>query len=282
MTGVLQNARVLRIATLNVNGIRACLRRGLSSWLTDNTPDIITCQEMRCPSLELPELPGYQVAYDPGDRAGRNGVAILTRAKPTVTRVGFGNRRFDAEGRYLEIDLDPAGDHPGLTVGSLYLPKGDRPTDGPAAAEKHRRKLAFMRSFGSYLNRARKAAQAAGREFVVTGDFNIAHTELDLKNWRTNKKNSGFLPEEREWFTGILGPRTLIDVVRRLHPDTSGPYSWWSWRGNAFDNDTGWRVDYQLATPDLAESAVCGTTDRQPSYQARLSDHSPVVIDYDF
>lgn len=273
--------RVLRIATLNVNGIRASVRRGIIDWLADRAPDIVTCQEVRCPPEDLPDLPGYRMSYDPGDRAGRNGVAILTRQPVAEIRAGFGNRRFDAEGRYLEVDLEPVDGCPGLTVGSLYLPKGDRPLDGPEAQAKYRRKLAFMRSFGAYLNRARKRAQAGGREFVVTGDFNIAHTELDLRNWRANRKNSGFLPEEREWFTSILGPRTLIDVVRRLYPDESGPYSWWSWRGNAFNNDTGWRIDYQLATPGLARAAVAGGTDREASYQARMSDHSPVVVDYD-
>lgn len=274
--------QVLRIATLNVNGIRASMRRGLAGWLTDRCPDVLTCQEMRCPPDDMPDMPGYHVSYDPGDRAGRNGVAILTRRRMTATRAGFGNRRFDNEGRYLEVDLEPSEECPGLTVGSLYLPKGDRPQDGAEAEAKFRRKLAFMGSFGAYLTRARKRAQAGGREFVVTGDFNIAHTELDLKNWRANRKNSGFLPEERDWFTAILGPRTLIDVVRRLHPDTSGPYSWWSWRGNAFDNDTGWRIDYQLATPQLARSAVTGGTDQETSYESRLSDHAPVVVDYQF
>lgn len=263
-----------------MNGIRASIRRGLTDWLIEREPDILTCQEMRCPPGEVPDLSGYELTYDPGDRAGRNGVAILTRRPVIACRSGFGNRRFDIEGRYLEVDLDPAGRYPGLTVGSLYLPKGERPLDGPNAAAKHRRKLAFMRSFGVYLTRARKRAQAAGREFVVTGDFNIAHTWLDVRNWRGNQKNSGFLPEEREWFTKILGPRTLIDVVRRLRPDDPGPYSWWTWRGNAFDNDTGWRIDYQLATPGLAAAATRGGTDRESSYPARMSDHSPVVVDY--
>lgn len=274
--------RVLRIATVNVNGIRASLRRGLDDWLTRRNPDVLCCQEVRCPAEKMPALPGYKCSYEAGNRAGRNGVAIWTRRPVIAVRSGFGNRRFDAEGRYLEIDLDLAGAGPGLTIGSLYLPKGDRPLDGPEADAKFRRKLAFMRSFGAYMTRARKNARDSGREFVVTGDFNIAHSTLDVKNWRGNQKNSGFLPQEREWFGSILGPRTLVDVVRSLYPEQPGPYSWWTWRGKAFDNDTGWRIDYQLATPRVARAAVSGGTDREASYAERMSDHSPVVVDYDF
>ena len=137
-----------------------------------------------------------------------------------------------------------------------------------------------MASLRAYLTRARRTAQAAGREFLVTGDFNIAHTRQDLKNWRSNQRTEGFLPEEREWFDSLLSPRTLVDVVRVLHPHIDGPYTWWSWRGQSFTNDTGWRIDYQLATPGLARAAVAGGTDRDVDYDSRLSDHAPVVVDY--
>lgn len=272
---------MLRIASLNVNGIRAAVRRGFDSWLTQRRPDIVGLQEMRCPTEQVPALDGYHLSYHPGELAGRNGVAVLTRQPPVAVRDGFGHRSFDAEGRYLEVDLAPSTAHSGLTVASLYLPKGDRPTDGPAAAAKHRRKLRFMASLRAHLIRSRRAAVRDGREFMIMGDFNIAHREQDLRNWRTNRKNSGFLPEERDWFGSLLGPRTLVDVVRKLHPETDGPYSWWTWRGQAFAQDTGWRIDYQLATPGLAATAVHGGTDREPSYETRLSDHSPVLVDYD-
>lgn len=178
-------------------------------------------------------------------------------------------------------------DLPGLTVASLYLPKGGVPDGRPRQPggevdelTRYKRKMHFLRSFRPYLTRARRSAQAEGREFLVMGDFNIAHTRNDLRNWRTNQRSEGFLPEEREWFGSILGPRTLVDVVRRLHPETDGPYSWWSWRGQSFANDTGWRIDYHLATPGLAARAVTGGTDRDADYDSRLSDHAPVVVDY--
>ncbi|QGN35759.1 exodeoxyribonuclease III [Microlunatus sp. Gsoil 973] len=270
----------MRVASFNANGLRAAVRRGFDGWLKDRDPDIVGLQEVRATVDQLPLLDGYHSSYHPGALAGRNGVAVLTKDAPVAVRLGFGNQRFDPEGRYLEVDLAPSRGRPGLTIASLYLPKGDRPVDGPSAAAKHRRKIAFMRSLRAHLGRARRAARAADREFLIMGDFNIAHTALDLRNASANQRNSGFLPDEREWFTSILGPRTLVDVVRRLHGEQNGPYSWWTWRGRAFDQDTGWRIDYQLATPELARAAVVGGTDREPSYQARMSDHSPVVVDY--
>jgi exodeoxyribonuclease-3 len=268
----------MRVATVNVNGIRAATRRGFAEWLAARDCDLVALQEVRSPSALVPPeaMAGYHYCYHPGDRAGRNGVALLSRTPPIAIREGFGNPAFDAEGRYLEADLDLNGWR--LTVGSLYLPKGGRADDSPAELARYRRKLRFLRAFRPYLTRARLRAQA--REFLVMGDFNIAHSRLDLRNWRSNQAAVGFLPEEREWFGSILGPRTLVDVVRRLHPDADGPYSWWSWMGNSFNNDVGWRIDYQLTTPELAKAATGGGTDRAESYEARMSDHAPVVVDY--
>lgn len=271
---------MLRVASFNVNGIRAAERRGFRTWLDARQPDIVALQEMRCPLDQLPAdaLTGYHLSYHPGVLAGRNGVALLTRVKPTAVRSGFGHTASDAEGRYLEADLDLDG--VSLRVGSLYLPKGAT-VDGPAPdPAKYRRKMRFMASFRAYLTRARREAAKAGREFLVAGDFNIAHTPQDLKNWRTNQRSEGFLPEERAWFGSILSPRTLVDVVRSLHPQADGPYSWWSWRGQAWTTDTGWRIDYQLATAALARAAIAAGTDRDASYEARMSDHAPVVVDY--
>ena len=270
----------MRVATVNVNGIRASVRRGFADWLGQREPDIVALQEVRCAADLVPvaATEGYHFAYHPGNRAGRNGVAILSRVPPVAVREGFGHPGFDPEGRYLEADYDLPGRR--LTVGSLYLPKGGRADDSPAELARYRHKRRFMRSFRPYLTRARLAAAAQGREFLVMGDFNIAHTRADLRNWRTNAAAVGFLPEEREWLGSLLGPRTLVDVVRRLHPDTDGPYSWWSWLGNAFSNDVGWRIDYHFASPGLARTAVSGGTDRAVSYEARMSDHAPVVVDY--
>jgi exodeoxyribonuclease III len=270
----------MRIATVNVNGIRAAVRRGFVDWLVERDCDLIALQEVRSPSDLVPieASTGYHFAYHPGNRAGRNGVALLSRTTPTAVREGFGHRSFDAEGRYLEADYDLCGWR--VRVGSLYLPKGGRADDTPEELQRYQRKLAFMRSFRPYLTRARLAAKAEGREFLVMGDFNIAHTRADVRNWRGNQKSVGFLPEERDWLGTIQSPRTLVDVVRQLRPDQDGPYSWWSWMGNAFNNDTGWRIDYHFATPDLARAATTGGTDRAASYEARISDHAPVVVDY--
>lgn len=223
---------------------------------------------------------GYHLSYHAGVLAGRNGVAFLTRERPAAAREGFGHRRFDDEGRYLEIDLDVPG-HVPLTLGSLYLPKGATHAGPEADPAKYARKLAFMRSFRAYLIRARREAGRRGREFLVMGDFNIAHAELDLKNWRTSRRMEGFLPDERAWFSSLLGPRTLVDVVRAAHPAVQGPYSWWSWLDGRFAADVGWRIDYHLASPALARSAVAAGTDREPDAASRMSDHAPVVVDYD-
>jgi exodeoxyribonuclease-3 len=273
---------VLRVATFNVNGIRAASRRGFDGWLARRACDVVGLQELRCPPEDLPvdAFGDYVVTYHAGALAGRNGVAVLSRTEPTAVRYGFGHRTFDAEGRYLEVDLELGPDRPALTVGSLYLPKGGAPVHGEAELARHRRKMRFLASFRQHLIRSRRAAARAGREFLVIGDFNIAHTRLDLTHWRTSQRAAGFLPEERAWFTSVLGPRTLVDVVRRQHPEQPGPNSWWMWREPAFAADTGWRIDYQLATPALAGTASAAGTDREASYAERISDHAPVVVDY--
>ncbi|MFW6598923.1 exodeoxyribonuclease III [Propionibacteriaceae bacterium Y2011] len=268
----------MRLATFNVNGIRAAIRRGLATWLTTSRPDILALQEVRCPVDALPEdaFGGYRAAYHPGDLPGRNGVAVLTRTEPEAIRLGTGSREFDHEGRYVEVDL------PGLTVGSLYLPKGGTPYGDEALVAKYERKLRFCRHFARYLTTARRRAAREGREFCVMGDWNIAPTAQDVANARTKHRSEGFLPAEREWIDAVIGPRRLVDVVRHLRPDEQGPYSWWSWRGRSWDSDAGWRIDLQLATPRLAAAARCGGTDRSPSYDRRISDHAPVVVDYEW
>lgn len=262
---------MLTVSTHNVNGIRAAMRRGYRDWVDARDLDVICLQEVRAPREAIPEesFAGYHLAFDAGDRAGRNGVAVLTREAPSAIRVGFGSDEFDLHGRYVEVDLN------GITVASLYLPKGD--VYGP----KYEAKMRFMAEFEAYLKRARTRAHQSGREFLVCGDFNIAHAEVDIKAWKSNLKSEGFLPEERAWVSEIVGSAKFVDVIRRLYPDQAGPYSWWSWRGKAFDNDAGWRIDYHLASAGLAERAVKGTVDRAASYAERISDHAPVTVHYD-
>ena len=270
----------LRVASFNVNGIRAAQRRGFGDWLHDRRPDVIALQEMRAPANHVPEgvFGDMHVAYHPGNLPGRNGVAVVTRVAPTAVRQGFGNRTFDPEGRYIEVDLDLPG-RP-LTVGSVYVTKG-APVVGPEAdLPKYRRKMRFLASLRAYLVTARRTAAREGREFLVMGDFNVAHGRQDLKNWRGANQKEGFLPEERAWFGSLLGPRTLVDVVRSQHPEADGPYSWWSWMPGAFDRDSGWRIASHLAPPGRARTAVPAGTDREASADARISDHAPVVVDY--
>ncbi len=262
----------MRVASYNVNGIRAAMRRGYRQWVDGRDVDVICLQEVRAPAAAVPEdaFAGYHAAYDEGSRAGRNGVAVLTRREPDDVRLGFGSDEFDSHGRYVEVDL------PGVTVASLYLPTG------AVEGEKYEEKMRFMAEFASYLHDAAERARTGGREMLVCGDFNIAHTEADIKAWKANLKSKGFLPEEREWFGRQIAAETaaFVDVLRTLHPDVAGPYSWWSWRGKAFDNDAGWRIDHHWATPGLAARAECGVVDRAPSYAERVSDHAPVVVDY--
>lgn len=261
------------ISTVNVNGLRAAARKGLLDWLAGTDADIICLQETRARPEQLPRTVTHHGRYHlllaPSDDPGRSGVAIYARTPPQAHRIGFGAPEFDAAGRYLEADI---GD---LTVASLYLPSGDVGT--ARQDEKHR----FMDALLPYL--VRRAAETAeqGRHLLVCGDVNIAHREADLKNWRNNRNHSGFLAGERAWLTRLLDHAGLGDVVRTLHPDWEGPYSWWSYRGRAFDNDAGWRIDYHLATPGLAARAAQARVERAASHDLRWSDHAPVTVTYD-
>lgn len=305
---------MFRVASVNVNGIRAAHRRGFSDWLATRGCDVVTLQEVRCPVAALPDdaFDGFHLAYEPGQQAGRNGVAVLTRHRPAAVRtwdadvllrahdeehpriesgadrvpLPRGLRHHLTEGRYLEVDL---ADQP-VTVASLYLPKGGLPAhlqdprrmrETPDGGARYRRKMAFLAGFARYVTATRRAAAAAGREFLLTGDLNIAHTRYDVAAWRRSSQVEGFLPEERDWLGAQLSSRTLVDVVRSLHPDVDGPYTWWSWLGTAYERDAGWRIDYQLATAGLARTAQTAAVDREHR-GSRLSDHAPVVVDYAF
>ncbi|RJQ77032.1 exodeoxyribonuclease III [Amycolatopsis panacis] len=263
---------VLTVSTVNVNGLRAAVKKGFVEWLAATKADVVACQEVRAEATQLPasvvEPAGWFAAHAPSAVKGRNGVSLYSRVEPDEVRIGFGEPEFEDSGRYLEMHL------PGVVVASLYLPSGE------VGTERQEEKERFMAAFLPYLAELRGKAAAAGREVVVVGDWNIAHDTIDLKNWRGNQKNSGFLPEERAWL-GRVHEAGYADVQRRLDATGPGPYTWWSYRGKAFDNDSGWRIDLQLATPGLAEKVTAVTVERAESYDRRWSDHAPVTATYD-
>jgi exodeoxyribonuclease-3 len=263
------------ITTVNVNGLRAASGKGYVEWLADTQADIVCLQEVRAEpgqlEAEVAEPAGWHVLWAPSTTAkGRAGVAVLSRREPERMKIGFGSDEFDGSGRYAEIDL------PGVTVASLYLPSGEVGT--PRQDEKER----FMAEFLDHLKRLRERATEQGREVVVCGDWNIAHREADLKNWKSNQKKAGFLPEERAWLSRVFDELGYVDTVRSLHPDVTGPYSWWSYRGRAFDQDSGWRIDYIVTTPGLASRATSGIVERANSHPERWSDHAPVTATFDW
>ncbi len=264
---------MVRVATVNVNGIRAAFRRGMGAWLATSAPDVLLVQEVRADDEILADhLPRSQwyLAHEAAAAKGRAGVAIASRLPMRAIRIGLGTGAATDAGRWVEADLDlPGGGL--LTVVSAYVHSGTAGT--PSMAEKY----AFLDAAT-----ARMATIVAGGGLaVVAGDLNIAHREADLRNWKGNLEAAGFLPEERAYLDRWFGSLGWHDVGRELAGDVTGPYTWWSWRGQAFDRDTGWRIDYQLATPALAASARAATVDRAPSYAERFSDHAPFVVDYD-
>lgn len=265
---------MLTVSTVNVNGLRAAAKKGYVDWLEATEADIVALQEVRADQDQLPDhvcAPGgWHCTFAAAAEKGRSGVALLSRAEPSAVRIGFGDSEFDSSGRYVEYEFSS------VVVGSLYLPSGDVGT--ARQVEKER----FMASFLPYLVELREKAQVSGREALVVGDWNIAHTELDLKAWKTNQKSSGFLPEERAWMSRVIDEAGYVDVQRELAPEGPGPYSWWSYRGKAFDNDAGWRIDYQMATRALADKAMSARVERAASYDARWSDHAPVTVTYDW
>ncbi len=268
-------APVLTVTSVNVNGLRAAAKKGFVEWLAGTSADVLCLQEVRAEPQQLPdevrEPEGWHVVHAPAGAKGRAGVSLYTRREPDRVQIGFGSEEFDGSGRYVEVDL------PGVVVASLYLPSGE------VGTERQDEKIRFMGEFLAYLKGLRERAAAGGREVLVCGDWNIAHREADLKNWKSNKKNSGFLPEERDWLGQVLDETDggYVDVVRSLHPDEEGPYSWWSYRGRAFDNDAGWRIDYHLSTPGLAGRAVKGFVERAATHDERWSDHAPVTVVYE-
>ncbi|MDR2348352.1 MAG: endonuclease/exonuclease/phosphatase family protein, partial [Bifidobacteriaceae bacterium] len=254
----------LDITTLNVGGIRAAMRKGMGSWLRAAAPDVLCLQEVRAPAEVLgPFLPDRSNHQAVSEIKGRSGVAVCSLVPVARTRSGLdGIVRLETHsGRWIEADLALA-DGGELTVVSAYVHSGE------VGTERQGHKIDFLEAMTGRL----AALSRAGRPAVVCGDLNVAHRQADLKNWKGNLKNSGFLPEERAIMTRWFAELGWVDVGRALAGEREGPYTWWSWRGKAFDNDTGWRIDYQLATPDLAAKAIDFRIDKPASYDARWTD----------
>ena len=255
----------MRVITLNLNGIRSAAAKGVFDWLVRQKADVVCVQEVKAQETDLtPAMhnpAGFRGYFNCAQKKGYAGVGLYCRREPDRVRVGFGSREHDDEGRYLQADFGK------LSIVSLYLPSGSA---GPHRQES---KYRFLDHFLPVLKKLRKD----GREYILCGDWNIAHKEIDLKNWRPNQKNSGFLPEERAWLTKVFDDLGWVDVFRTLNakPDQ---YTWWSNRGQAYAKNVGWRIDYQIATPGTAKKAG-----KERIYKGRrFSDHAPLIIDYDY
>lgn len=266
----------LRIATVNVNGLRAAYRKGMAEWLEPREVDILCMQEVRAPDDIVRQLigEGWHILHAEAEAKGRAGVAIASRLEPVATRVGIGDDYFATAGRWVEADYavkTATGENTTLTVVSAYVHSGE--VDTPKQVDKYR----FL---DVMVNRLPELAKHSDHALVV-GDLNVGHTEFDIKNWKGNTKRAGFLLEERAYFDRFFGEEIgWRDVHRGLAGAIDGPYTWWSQRGKAFDTDTGWRIDYHMATPGLADAAILAVVDRAASYDTRFSDHAPLVVDY--
>ncbi|MBS0407529.1 MAG: exodeoxyribonuclease III [Proteobacteria bacterium] len=261
---------MFKLTSLNLNGIRSAATKGVETWLEAHAPDCICVQEIKAQQGDLAGrfevLAGMQGHFHLAEKKGYSGVGVYTRHTPSDVVTGFGMAEFDAEGRFVELRFDTPARK--FSVISCYFPSG---SSGP---ERQEAKFRFLDGFFPVLQRLK-----AEREFILCGDVNIAHQQIDLKNWKSNQKNSGFLPEERAWMTRVLTEGGLVDVYRRLQPGaTDAAYTWWSNRGQAYAKNVGWRLDYHLATPAIAETAR-----REAIYKdQKFSDHAPITIEYDW
>jgi len=255
----------MRIITLNINGIRAGARKGFFTWMTRQKADVVCLQETRAQFSQIESdpiyFPGqYHYFHADAERKGYSGVAIYSRRQPDNVTSGLGWPDVDAEGRYLQIDFK------GLSVISIYVPSGTSGDDRQAF------KYDFMDRFESVL--AEK--MNGGREVVLCGDWNIAHKNIDIRNWRSNQKNSGFLPDERKWMDWLFDEAAYVDAFRAVNQQED-QYTWWSNRGQAWAKNVGWRIDYQIVTPGLRDKVRAASIYKRK----RFSDHAPLIIDYD-
>ncbi|MBT1175505.1 exodeoxyribonuclease III [Bifidobacterium sp. LC6] len=283
----------ITITTSNVNGLRAADRKGITTWAGRHTPNIWCMQEVRAPQPDIDKIFG-KLAFEYAaagaiDSAedftltneicrvkGRAGVALLADLPVVEQRYGLPGLSEDVDsGRWIETDIRTPQGYV-ITVVCVYVHAGN--TDDPLKMEQ---KYRFLDAMLPRLGEIRDEAARGGKQAVLCGDFNIAHTPLDIKNAKANEKHAGFLPEERAYVDKWLNEYEFVDVMRDLAGDIQGPYTWWSQRGRAFDNNVGWRIDYQFATPELAETARGFVIDKAPTYDLRWSDHAPLTITYD-
>jgi exodeoxyribonuclease-3 len=260
---------LFRLTSLNLNGIRSAATKGVESWLAKTKPDCICLQEVKAQAADVEgrfeEMAGLKGYFHFAEKKGYSGVAAYSKHAPSDVLVGYGSREFDAEGRYVELRFDRPGRK--FSVISCYFPSGS------SGEERQQAKFRFLAELDPHLARLK-----SDRDFILCGDVNIAHKEQDLKNWRSNRKNSGFLPEERAWMTKLLDETGLVDVYRHLKPDTTEEcYTWWSNRGQAYLNNVGWRLDYHLATPGVARLARTEAIYKQEKF----SDHAPITVEYE-
>lgn len=255
---------MLRIVTLNLNGIRSAVNKGFLKWIASHGADVVCVQEVKAQAKDMSEAmlnpDGYRGYFHYSDRPGYSGVGLYCRKRPDRVIEGLGIPDIDSEGRYIEAQYGS------LSIASVYIPSGS------SSSERLAVKFRFMERFIEPLHRLARS----GREVILCGDWNVAHKEIDLKNWRANQKNSGFLPEEREWLSGVFDKLGYVDVFRLLNKEPE-QYTWWSNRGRAWAKNVGWRIDYHIATPGIAHKAR-----RAEIYKAqRFSDHAPLTIEYD-
>ncbi len=260
---------MFKLTSLNLNGIRSAASKGVEAWVAQTSPDCICVQEVKAQAGDVQgkydALAGLRGHFHFAVKKGYSGVGAFTRHEPSEVITGFGCPEFDDEGRYVELRFDTPQRK--LSIISCYFPSGS------SGEDRQQAKFRFLDAVDPHLVRLKQE-----REFILCGDVNIAHREQDLKNWKGNRKNSGFLPEERAWMTKLLSETGLVDVYRHLHPDTTDDcYTWWSNRGQAWAKNVGWRLDYQIATPGVAALARS-----QGIYKAqRFSDHAPFTVEYE-
>lgn len=256
---------MLRIITINVNGIRSAAAKGFFSWLPTQDADMICVQETRAQPSQLksslfhPE--GYHCYYLSAEKKGYSGVALYARNQPNAVLEGFGSEEFDSEARCLELRFGE------LSVISLYVPSGS------SSEQRQQAKFRFLDSFKLYL----KSLRRKPRQYILCGDWNIAHRAIDLKNWRSNQKNSGFLPEERQWLDDVFEKLKFVDAFRVVDPRPD-QYTWWSNRGQAWQKNVGWRIDYQVVSPEIRDKVRNAAIYKDE----RFSDHAPLIMDYDY